>query len=142
MRALLQSHEVAFVLVSGTRATQQAAMRHFHETLGRANLSASAIVLNRLRPFPFDPAASEVVHQQMSQLLGSGEPYDSAARALDQEMELARQDHAARKALEAEMGNTSVIAVPELPLDVHDLEGLSRIHRHFLPIPVPAAGLT
>jgi anion-transporting ArsA/GET3 family ATPase len=130
VRALLASDEVAFALVGTARATDRAALLRFRATLAEAGLATRLLVLNRTRPVPYPERDDAVVHDRIASAL----PADSrevVLRALDEEAALAHEDIAARQELSAAVGDVPVIALPELPLDVHDLESLATLQRWF-----------
>lgn len=132
VRTLLRSEDVAFVLVGTARAADRAAMLRFRAGLEAGDMHARAIVLNRTRPPPYPDEAEAAVQARLADHVGH--PHHAAAlvTALSEEAMLAREDAAARAMLAEEVGDTPILSLPELPLDVHDLESLSQLHRYFL----------
>ena len=95
------------------------------------SLRSRAVVLNRTREPPFSDRAAPAVRERLAAIL----PEASAVptwRALEEEAQLAREDASALGALAGELDGIPVIALPELPVDAHDLASLAQLHRHFL----------
>jgi anion-transporting ArsA/GET3 family ATPase len=131
VRALLASDEVAFALVGTARAADRKALLRFRDTLAGAGLSTRAVILNRTRPAPYTEAEAPAVRARLVAALGaaSAEP---VLAALDEEAQLATEDAAALTALATQLHDTFVLALPELPLDAHDLESLAVLQAHLL----------
>jgi anion-transporting ArsA/GET3 family ATPase len=125
---LLHSPQTAFLLVT---SAQQAAIDEaiwFRRTLEQSGLPFAGVIVNR-------------VHHD---LLGKSEPGDVRAE-LDSELDsdladrvaanfadyhvLARRDRLGLERLGAELGDARLVLVPHLDDDVHDIEGLLRVHR-------------
>jgi len=131
VRTLMGSEEVGFVLVTSTQANQRAAMRRFQNDLATAGFKTRAIVVNRIRQVGYE--LSEVLGglKELATPLSEQEQ-EELATALEEEAYLACQDQRGLKALESELSKTPIYRLPELRLDAHDLESLSKLHRAFL----------
>jgi anion-transporting ArsA/GET3 family ATPase len=131
VRALLASDEVAFALVGTARANDRAALLRFRATLQGAGLVTRAVILNRTRPLPYAEADAEAVRERLAASVPPAER-ERLLAALTEEATLAREDAAAFSALAAELTDTTVLTLPELPLDAHDLESLAVLQAHLL----------
>ncbi len=146
VRALLTGPTSGFVLVSGPgqRAIDDA--RLFLDRLEGTGVPVEGLVLNRMRTWPDggDPpervpadgdreAAVAVLAAALREVEGQDFPAEDAAEAaLDAVAGYAsavRRDREACRGLveRAERANRFALRVPELPSDVHDLEGLARV---------------
>jgi anion-transporting ArsA/GET3 family ATPase len=131
VRTLLASPEVAFVLVSVARSREVDALLRFRDELAKGGLTTRGVVLNRVRQLPFAPSDEARLEERLHATLP-----DPAARAavmadLREEQTLALQDQAAMEALRVRLPHTPLVALPELPLDAHDLESLARLQASF-----------
>jgi anion-transporting ArsA/GET3 family ATPase len=127
---LLRARTTAFLLVSSAEREPIDEALWFHRTLERTGLPFAGVVVNR-------------VHHD---LLSGSEPADvgTALRrtALDPDLAarvaenfrdyhlLARRDHHNIRRLARGLGNHPLVLVPQLDDDVHDLEGLLKMHRY------------
>ena len=137
VRTLMGSSEVGFVLVTSTQANQRAAMRRFQNDLGAAGFKTRGVVVNRIRQVGYEP---EEVLEELSKLKPalSSEQVTEMGRALEEEAYLARQDQKGLADLEGELSQIPIVKLPELRLDAHDLESLSRLHGAFLDSTSPS----
>jgi hypothetical protein len=90
-----------------------------------------ALVVNRVRhPFGTEaawPGLEQELRQALADAsLGDVERLCEAAR---QELELASWDQSTAAALTREFSQAQVMTLPELALDVHDLQGLAQLSR-------------
>jgi anion-transporting ArsA/GET3 family ATPase len=127
--AMLKASTTAFLLVT---SAQQAAIDEaiwFRRTLTEGGLPFAGVIVNR-------------VHHD---ILGEAEP-DDLVSALDAELtrdlagrvaenffdyhRLARRDARNVARLRSELGEQPLVLVPQLDGDVHDVEGLLRVHRY------------
>ena len=137
VRKLLASEELAFVLVTSTRPTQQEAMLRFRNALRSEGLRVRQVVVNRVRCPPYradDPDITHALHERMSALLAGESPLAlrSVEVALAEEAALADGDQQAVEQLRAKVDRTPLVTLPELPLDAHDLGSLVQLHTAFL----------
>jgi anion-transporting ArsA/GET3 family ATPase len=143
VQALLSGPESAFVLAAGPADESVAHAAAFLDRLEESGAPVAGVVMNRLRMWP----AAEVKLPQKSQREAA---VSSLAEALAEEKETQEGAHrAAQAALSVLDGYASMVQqdrvatsplrerarrkgyfwrpVPELPRDVHDLDGLARI---------------
>ena len=109
----LQSPESAFVLVVSPRPDTLGEARGFVEALTGAGMAVRAVVVNRTTPSFGDVAVP------------TGR--SGAAQALADFRALAAREQAEIDAFTASLPNASVVQVPMLGRDVHDLDGLTTI---------------
>jgi anion-transporting ArsA/GET3 family ATPase len=150
VEALLLGPEAAFILTAGAAGES---VRHGRALLGRldeAGVPLAGIVMNRVRTWPGggepparippegrDAEARDALAHALAE--DAGDPGFPAERAADAAIEAARR-HAAvveRQARACDDLHRSIArrglfwrVVPELPRDVHDLEGLATIAGH------------
>jgi anion-transporting ArsA/GET3 family ATPase len=131
---LLHSPETAFLLVTSAQSAAIDEAIWFQHTLSESGLPFAGVIVNR-------------VHHD---LLGDSEPGDVLAE-LGGELEadlaqrvaanfadyhvLARRDRLGVERLGAELGDAPLLLVPHLDDDVHDVEGLLRVHRFLFASP-------
>jgi anion-transporting ArsA/GET3 family ATPase len=146
VRALLLGAESAFVLAAGpsAEAAQQAAL--LLSRLEAAGVPLSGVIVNRVRTWPGDeespppiaegadePAALQALEQALAASRGARYPAKNAAQAalaaIRTYAALVRSDLQALAPLRATVQTRGLFwrRVPELPHDVHDLEGVSRV---------------
>jgi anion-transporting ArsA/GET3 family ATPase len=130
VKALLRSPENTFVLVTAPGPAQVRAMLQFRRELKGEGLRVGSVVLNRVREPPPPPEKQ----RSCSEFIAANLPPMAAARvqtALAEELQVATADLRAVEELRAQLGNTDLVILPELPLDVHDLCGLAEITTAF-----------
>jgi len=152
VRALLLGPRSGFVLVSGPGSRAIGDARRFLGRLESGGIPVAGVIFNRMRTWPEggDPPAQvplggqgEAAVRSLAAAFAASEgesfPAERAARAAIEAVagyaSAVRRDREVTEALVAEAGGTLGFAarVPELALDVHDLEGLSRIATHLFP---------
>jgi anion-transporting ArsA/GET3 family ATPase len=144
VHALLTGPETGFVLAAGPAAQSVAHAEAFLARLRTSRVPFAGVVLNRARVWPGrgDPPAAipvpgleEQAQRDLSRALGDslGSRADAGARAAiataSQYASLVRRDEAVTQGLRESVRALRCFwsRVPELPLDIHDLEGLSRV---------------
>jgi anion-transporting ArsA/GET3 family ATPase len=126
---MLRAPTTAFVLVTSAQRTAIDEAIWFRRTLNEGGLPFAGVIVNR-------------VHHD---ILGEAEP-DDLISALDEELapelaarvaenffdyhRLARRDARNVARLQGELGNEPLLLIPHLDDDVHDVEGLLRVHRY------------
>lgn len=135
VKELLASDALAFVLVSTPAPSQQQSMRLFAEELRRQGLHVRGSVINRVRQMPYATRDQTILETALTRVLAGVAPDDVAAvrDALRDEFELADRDTSVVQTLRDNAQDTQVVALPELPLDAHDLASLAKLHGAFLP---------
>jgi anion-transporting ArsA/GET3 family ATPase len=132
VEALLRDDRTTFLLVTSPRAAAIADAIHFHGKLDEAALPFGGTIVNRVRA-PVDASADDdALATELTDLLG--EPLArKVLRDLDDRNRLAERDAHNIEQMRAELHGGDLIAVPELPGDVHDLDGLALVAEHLLP---------
>ena len=131
---MLRASTTAFLLVTSAQSAPIDEAMWFRRTLQESGLPFAGVVVNR-------------VHHD---LLGDSDPDDLLA-ALRSELEpelaarvaenfhdyhvLARRDQTNVERLAEELGGSPLLLVPHLDHDVHDIEGLLRVHRYLFASP-------
>jgi anion-transporting ArsA/GET3 family ATPase len=126
---MLRAGTTAFVLVTSAQRTAIDEAIWFRRTLKEGGLPFAGVIVNR-------------VHHD---ILGEAEP-DDLITALDEELapelaarvaenffdyhRLARRDARNVARLQGELGGEPLLLIPQLDDDVHDVEGLLRVHRY------------
>ena len=144
VRNLMLGSEARYVLVTGpARASVRQALQ-FRERLGTYGVALAGVVANRVHAWPGaasadDPPSIEASSEERAGLAEALADCASPEAAADATLEAAR-DYAAvvrrdasalRDLRETARGAGSFWAtIPELPDDVHDLEGLSHVGAH------------
>jgi anion-transporting ArsA/GET3 family ATPase len=144
VNALLLGSETGFVLAAGPASESVAHAEAFLARLQTSGVPLAGVLLNRARVWPGGgpaPAAvpeagreREAVEDLAKALAGSaGSDAETAARAAihaaSEYASLVRRDEEATRALRAEASALGCFwrRVPELPRDIHDLDGLARV---------------
>ncbi len=129
VKALLRSGANAFVLVTAPAPSQIRAMHQFRRELRSEGLRVQSVVVNRVRERPPDPAARAAGFEMLESALAPLGPEAVAAtrHALEDELRLAAMDHQAVNELRGRLGDTELLLLPELPVDVRDLGGVAEL---------------
>ncbi len=127
---LLADPGTCFLVVCGPQGEPISEAVYFHRKLVEAKLPFGGVIVNKVHSFGDRTGDDDAeMRRELSELLGddglAGRVADNLAdyRALS-ERDAANIDH-----LAAEMSTRSVIRVPYLDEDVHDLAGLAEINR-------------
>jgi anion-transporting ArsA/GET3 family ATPase len=125
---MLRADTTAFVLIT---SAQQAAIDEaiwFRQTLGESGLPFAGVIVNRVH----HDILGDAEPQDLLSALGEELPGGLAARVADNFIDyhlLARRDSRNVARLQQELGDHPLLLVPHLDDDVHDIEGLLRVHR-------------
>jgi len=101
----------------------------FHRTLEHGGLPFAGVIVNRVHHDLVGSSEPEDVGPALRRTLGP----DLAARVAENFHDyhlLARRDVLNVERLAAALGDEPLLVVPQLDDDVHDLEGLLRMHRY------------
>jgi anion-transporting ArsA/GET3 family ATPase len=126
---MLKAPTTAFVLVT---SAQQAAIEEaiwFRRTLTESGLPFAGVIVNRVH----HDILGEAEPEDLVSALGAELAGDLAARVAENFFDyhrLARRDAHNVARLRDELGEQPLLLVPHLDDDVHDVEGLLRIHRY------------
>ena len=84
---------------------------------------------------PYAARDQATLDAAMTRVLAGVSPQDTAAiqAAVREEFDLATRDTGVVQALRDKAQDIQVVALPELPLDAHDLASLAKLHSAFLP---------
>jgi anion-transporting ArsA/GET3 family ATPase len=123
----------AFVLITAPREDSVAEARYFAHRLLDDGITIKALIVNRMHP-PFgeaDPTPDEAALAALQHSPG-GEAMIDYHRARCDLRRLAHEERANLAELTAQVGSATVVFVPSLATDVHDIEGLKRVGRSLL----------
>jgi len=125
---LLHDPTTAFVLVTSAQPSAIDEAVWFRRSLGEAGLPFAGVIVNRVH---HDLVADGDVHGVRAELAGAlGDDLAGRVAAnLGDYHVLARRDALGIERLERELGDRPRLLVPHLDDDVHDIEGLLRVHR-------------
>jgi anion-transporting ArsA/GET3 family ATPase len=126
--ALLRAPETAFLAISSAQSAPVQEAITLHRTLGQNGMRLSGAVVNRFHAREAELPTSEV-HAELVALLGEDLALRVAANDADHRI-LAARDAANIELLRAELGGEPLLVVPEFDEDVHDVDGLLRVHAH------------
>jgi anion-transporting ArsA/GET3 family ATPase len=127
VKALLGDPATTFLLVSSLEREPVQETIYFHRRVSEQDLAFGGLVVNRVRrpvPEPEDDLATALEDDLGHDLAGR-----VALTAAEQSV-LATRDAAGLARLRLALGDPPLVAVPQLPGDVHDLEGLARVCEH------------
>ena len=130
---LLASPETTFLLVTVPLTEPITEADFFWRALRERDLPFGGVVMNKVHPCYVAGGRRGVGARARKALHKAGVPEPAAARAAENLLHfqsLADRDRANIERLEERMGADSVIEVPLLEHDVHDLEGLAAMSRH------------
>ncbi len=103
---------------------------YFHRKLVEARLPFGGVIVNKVHYGSELPAADDALAEQLSGALGDADLAGRVVHNLDDYRGLALRDQRNIRRLTAEMRARSVIQVPNLDQDVHDLAGLMLINQY------------
>jgi anion-transporting ArsA/GET3 family ATPase len=132
---MLRARTTAFVLVTSAEREPIDEAIWLHRTLEHGGLPFAGVVVNRVHHDLLAGSEPDDVTPSLRRSLGS----DLAARVAENFHDyhvLARRDDRNVKRLARALGREPVLLVPQLDEDVHDLEGLLRMHRYLFASPV------
>lgn len=138
VNALLVGKETGFVLAAGPSAESVGHAEAFLERLETSGVPLAGVVLNRARVWPGSggvPAAipdagfEDDALRGLAAALGDEAAARAAIDAASEYASLVRRDEASTRTLrrKAEQRGCFWRRVPELPCDIHDLDGLARV---------------
>jgi anion-transporting ArsA/GET3 family ATPase len=127
---LLADPETCFLVVCGPQGEPISEAVYFHRRLVEAGLPFGGVIVNKVHYGSELPEAGDPLTEQLTRALDDAELARRVLDNLDDYRELARRDQRNIRRLTAEMRARSVIQVPNLDEDVHDLAGLMLINRY------------
>jgi anion-transporting ArsA/GET3 family ATPase len=126
---MLKSDSTAFLLISSAQSEAIDEAIWFRRTLEQGELPFAGVVVNRVHHDILGDADAEDVDSELTGLL----PDQLAERVAENFRDyhvLARRDEQNIARLEPELDGRPLLLVPHFDDDVHDIEGLLRIHRY------------
>jgi anion-transporting ArsA/GET3 family ATPase len=126
---LLRAQSTAFVLVTSAERESIEEAIWFHRTLEDGGMPFAGVVVNRVHHDLLGGGELGDVRPALRRMLGA----DLAARVAENFHDyhvLARRDDRNVDRLAEALGDEPLLLVPQLDQDVHDLEGLLRMHRY------------
>ncbi len=125
VEALLREDRTTFLLVTSPRAAATADARYFHRKLEESGMPFGGLIVNRVRE-PVAAVAGDELRDELAGLLDA-KLARKAIRDLEDRNRLAERDARNVEGMRASIGGDTLIAVPELSGDVHDLDGLAAV---------------
>ncbi len=125
---MLRAPTTAFVLVTSAQASAIEEAVWFRRTLADSGLPFAGVIVNRVH----HDILGDTDPDNLLAVLGDELDGDLAARIAETFADyhvLARRDQAGVQRLGAELGDRPLLLVPHLDDDVHDVDGLLRVHR-------------
>jgi len=121
---LLTATETRFVLVASPRRDTLAEAVFFADALHEAGIEISALIVNRMHP-RFAPGLAEAAGERAESLAGTAIG-DHFANLADFQL-IASREERHLDGLVGQVGDATVVRVPFLRTDVHDLAGLDEL---------------
>jgi anion-transporting ArsA/GET3 family ATPase len=129
VQELLRSPTTAFLLVTSAQRSAIQEAIWFRRTLGEGGLPFAGVIVNRVHHDRLGDAEPEDLVPALARDLPDELARRVAANFADYHL-LARRDARNVTALAAELGDHPLVLVPRFDDDVHDVEGLLRVHRY------------
>ena len=126
---LLRAGTTAFVLVTSAEREPIEEAIWFHRTLEQGGLPFAGVIVNRVHHDLLDGSEPEDVRPALRRTLGADLASRVAQNFHDYHV-LARRDDRNVDRLANALGDEPLLVVPQFDEDVHDLEGLLRMHRY------------
>ena len=126
VKELLADSQTTFLLVTSPERDPVEETIFFHGRLRAQKLPFGGLIVNRVRS---EAAAGHELPPALAAELGD----DLAGRvvtAAEELTALAERDAKSVRRLRRTLGDPTVVIVPQLPEDVHDLEGLAHVQEH------------
>jgi anion-transporting ArsA/GET3 family ATPase len=125
---LLHSPQTAFLLVTSAQPTAIEEAIWFRRTLRESGLPFAGVIVNRVHHDLLGDSEPDDLLTELRADLDADLAERVAANFADYHV-LARRDRLGVEQLGAELGEAPLLLVPHLDDDVHDIEGLLRVHR-------------
>jgi hypothetical protein len=129
VKALLGDPATTFLLVSSLERDPVDETIYFHQRLREQRLPFGGLVVNRVRVAGAYSEAGDDLAAELAPELGE-DLARRVARTAAEAAALAGRDAAGLAKLRLALGDPSLVSVPQLPGDVHDLEGLAHVCEH------------
>ncbi len=128
VKALLSDPATTFLVVTSPEREPAEEAVFFTRKLRDAGLPFGGLVINRVHSVDGGPPEADVVALEAA--LGDAKLAAKVARAYAEERALAGRDAASIADLRRRTGDDDPVVVPQLAGDVHDIDGLVRVHAH------------
>ena len=128
VEALLGDSRTTFLLVTSPREASIREAEWFAKRLREEDLPFGGVVVNRVRR-EIGTQPSPQLDTELTGLLGD-KLGAKVSRTLGEQVALAEVDAHNLEDLTRRLGRKPTLAVPELPSDVHDLDGLRALNDH------------
>jgi anion-transporting ArsA/GET3 family ATPase len=129
VEALLAAQTSAFVLVTSAEREPIDEAIFFHRRVSAASLPFAGVVVNRVHHDLLAGQEAKDVRRSLGRVIPP-ELAGRVAQTFEDYHVLARRDERNIARLGRELDGAPLILVPHLDQDVHDLEGLARMHRY------------
>jgi anion-transporting ArsA/GET3 family ATPase len=126
---MLKSSQTAFLLVTTSEHAPIDEAIWFRRTLEQSGLPFAGVVVNRVHHDMLGDAEPDHLDASLRQAIGP-ELARAVAANFDDYHVLARRDMHNIRRLETELDGRPLLLVPHLDDDVHDFDGLARVHRY------------
>ncbi len=138
VNALLVGSETGFVLAAGPAAESVVHAEAFLERLETSGVPLAGVILNRARVWPGpgavpstipDAGSEDEAVRELAAALGDEAAARAAIDAASEYASLVRRDESSTRTLRRRTRRLGCFwrRVPELPCDIHDLDGLARV---------------
>jgi anion-transporting ArsA/GET3 family ATPase len=129
VKALLSDPATTFLVITSPEREPVEEAIFFRGKLHDARMPFGGLIVNRVHPLVDDDLEPDAVLAELREPLGDALAA-KVARTWAEELMLARRDAAALEHLVARTGDRDPVIVPQLEGDVHDVDGLVRVHEH------------
>lgn len=134
---LLADQRTSFLVVCGPAGEPIEEAVYFHRKLVEAEMPFGGVIVNKVHTAGA-PASASDLHAGLDAALGGGELSARVAANYEDYVALAERDAANIERLARELRSQTVLQVPYLTEDVHDLAGLFAINEHLFERPAGA----
>ena len=128
VESLLMAPTTAFVLVTSAQRAAIDEAVWFRRTLADSGLPFAGVIVNRVHHDMLGGSEPEDLRAALGETLPAGLA-GRVAETFEDYHVLARRDWAGLQRLGAELNDRPLLLVPQLDDDVHDIDGLLRVHR-------------
>jgi anion-transporting ArsA/GET3 family ATPase len=132
VKALLSDPATTFLVITSPEREPAEEAVFFAGKLRDAQLPFGGLVVNRVHSVDGGPPAADV--EALEAALGDAKLAGKVARAYAEERALADRDAASIASLRARTGEDDPVIIPQLDGDVHDIDGLVRVHAHLFGV--------
>lgn len=138
VKALLADPATTFLIIASPEREPVEEAIFFAGKLAEAGLPFGGLIVNRVTPGEGLDSEPDAVAAELADALGEPLAGKVAAAYADARV-LARRDARSIARLRQEVGDDEPVLIPQLGGDVHDIDGLVRVHGHLFGQPAPSA---